>query len=123
MSLSKDFIEKIQRQLIKEKKRIENDLADFTTAQSGKSRKMVFPDYGDHAGENASEVASFDNDTSVKNTLEKALRDVNASLKRIKEGTYGTCKYCHKDITEQRLQIRPTSSACIECKKRLSGEN
>ena len=123
MSLNKDFIKKMQAKLAKEKERIEKDLASFTTAKDGKVRKTIFPQYGDHMGENASEVASFDNAVSVKNTLEKALRDINSSLKRIKDGKYGTCKYCSKEIRQKRLEIRPTSSACIDCKKRLSGES
>lgn len=122
MVFAKNFIKKMQTKLLAEKKRIENDLADFTT-KSSKGNKVVFPDYGDHSDENAGEVATFDNIVALKNTLEKELRDIEAALQRLKGGSYGTCKYCKKEITPQRLQIRPTSSACVECKKRLSGED
>lgn len=122
MSLNKDFIKKIKKRLEKEKQRLENELADFTI-KKGKNSETIFPEYGDHMGENASEVASYDNAVSVKNTLGKELRDINNALKRIKNNNYGICKYCKKNISEKRLQIRPTSSACISCKKKLSGEN
>ncbi len=121
MALDKKFIKQIEDKLLAEKKRIENDLADFTI-KDGKVSKTVFPQYGDHVGENAAEVMSYDNAVSVKNTLEKTLRDIKSSLKRIKDGDYGKCKYCGKEITQKRIEIRPTSSACIECKKKLSGE-
>ncbi len=122
MSLSKDFIKKMEKKLLEEKARLEEDIADFTI-KKGKNNITVFPEYGDHSGENASEVASYDNNLSVKNTLEKELRDIKKALKRIEDGTYGICKYCHKEITQQRLTIRPTSSACVICKKKLSGED
>jgi len=118
MDHTKSFIEKMQKKLLAEKRRFEKELADFTV-KKGKINETVFPEYGNHVGENASEVASFDSDVAVKNTLEKALRDVNASLKRIEDGNYGICKYCHKQIAQKRMEIRPTSSACIECKKKL----
>lgn len=121
MALDKKFIKQIEAKLLAEKKQIENDLADFTVKQ-GKESKAIFPEYGDHSGENAAEVMSYDSDLSVKNTLEKTLRDINSSLKRVKDGDYGKCKYCAKDISPKRLEIRPTSSACIECKKKFSGE-
>ena len=121
MALDKKFIKQIENKLLAEKKRIANDLADFTI-KDGKVSETIFPQYGDHAGENAAEVMSYDSAISVKNTLEKTLRDIKSSLKRIKDGKYGKCKYCDKYISQKRLEIRPTSSACIQCKKKLSGE-
>ena len=121
MALDKKFLKKMEEKLAKEKERIEDDLANFTVKQ-GKVSKTIFPEYGDHVGENAAEVMSYDSDTSVKNTLEKTLRDIKSSLKRIKDGQYGICKYCSQQINQKRLEIRPTSSACIDCKKKLSGE-
>ena len=121
MSLDKKFTQKMQKQLLAEKKRIEDDLADYTVKQ-GKTSKTIFPEYGDHNGENASEVMSYNNAVAIKNTLDKALRDVNAALQRIKNGSYGICKYCQQEISQARLEARPTSSACIKCKKKLLGE-
>jgi len=80
------------------------------------------PDYGEQSGENAAEVASFDNDSSLKNVLNATLRDINSSLGRLADGTYGICKYCGQEISHERLEIRPTSSSCVECKKKFSGE-
>jgi DnaK suppressor protein len=121
MAIAKESLDKIKKILESEKERLEAELGDLTV-KKGKINQTVFPQFGDHAGENASEVASYDNAISVKNTLEKELRDVVSSLKRIKDKSYGTCKYCKKVIGEKRLEIRPTSSACIDCKKKFSGE-
>ena len=34
----------------------------------------------------------------------------------------GICKYCDQPIDEKRLRARPTSGACISCKKTLTDE-
>ncbi len=121
MALSKEFIKKMKTHLLSEKKRLEADLADYIT-KHGNQADVAFPEYGDHNGENAAEVMSYDNALAVKNTLEKELRDINNALKRIEDGSYGICKYCHQPIAEKRLEARPTSSTCINCKKKFSGE-
>ena len=121
MAFSKNFLEKIKKHLLNEKQKLEDQLADFIV-QTEEGNTTTFPQYGDHSGENASEVATYENDISIKSTLEKDLRDVKATLQRIKDGTYGVCKYCSRPIKQGRLEIRPTSSACIKCKKKLAGE-
>lgn len=119
--LSKEFIEKMKEKLLKEKDGLEKRLSGF--AQKSKNVKddydAKFPEYGDENGENAREVATYSDNLSLEKSLEKALRDVNKSLERIKNRTYGICKYCGKEIGEERLSARPVSSACVECKEKL----
>ena len=43
------------------------------------------------------------------------LRDVESALDRIKDGTYGTCVRCGRDIGMARLRANPAASRCIEC--------
>ena len=81
-----------------------------------------FPNFGDSEDENAAEVAQFTDNLSLEDELEKALRDVDSSLKRIENGSYGLCNYCKQAIDEKRLIARPTSSSCIRCKKTLTQE-
>jgi DnaK suppressor protein len=121
-NLDKEFIKKIEDQLLAEKARLENELAEFTKKNPHNSSDYDanFPTIGDSEDENAAEVATYSDNLTLERTLESALRDVNDSLKRIKEGTYGICKYCGKPINPERLMARPTSSACMDCKTKLS---
>ncbi len=79
-------------------------------------------EFGDDEDENATEVAIQGDRSAVAEQLEKALKDANKALDRIEDGTYGICKYCNEPIEEGRLQIRPTSSSCVKCKKQLQQE-
>lgn len=123
--LSADFINKVKAQLMEEEGRLERELEKMNTkgkATSGGDYDAAFPSYGDKDDENAAEVAEYATNLSLEQDLDKALRDVKTALERLKKGTYGICKYCKKNIEERRLLARPTSSACVECKKTITQE-
>jgi DnaK suppressor protein len=121
---SKEFLDRIHEQLLAKKEDVENELKAFAE-QSPKNKAdydTTFPDLGDKTDENAAEVVEYSTNLSLESTLEKVLEDVNEALERFDAGTYGVCKYCKKPIDEKRLIARPTSSACIDCKKKLTLE-
>ena len=120
MAFTEKFLDQIKKKLLAEKDHIKKELLGDTTTQTDKGQEITFPQYGDHVGENASEVASFDNELATNNILKKTLRDIDDALKRISAGKYGVCKYCGKEINPKRLEARPTSSACIDCKNKFS---
>ncbi|HOZ36455.1 MAG TPA: TraR/DksA C4-type zinc finger protein [bacterium] len=122
MTFDPNFLKQIKTKLLAEKEKVEHELSEFTVKTATGKDEVAFPDYGEQSGENAAEVASFDNDSSLKNVLNATLRDINSSLGRLADGTYGICKYCGQEISHERLEIRPTSSSCVECKKKFSGE-
>jgi len=43
------------------------------------------------------------------------LRDVKATLRRIQDGTFGTCIECESAISPKRLAAVPWASRCIQC--------
>jgi DnaK suppressor protein len=47
------------------------------------------------------------------------LKDVEAALDRIKNGTYGKCDCCGRSIHPARLETMPTTALCIDCKTQL----
>jgi RNA polymerase-binding protein DksA len=123
-NLDKEFLKKIEKQLLEEKARLEKELAQFTQKNPHNKADFDanFPTIGDAEDENAAEVAVYSDNLTLERTLESALRDVNSALKRIEEGSYGICKYCGKPIDPKRLEARPASSACMECKTKFSGK-
>ena len=123
-SFSKEFLTKIKTTLLEEKARLEQELGTFTkkNAHLTGDYNSTFPEYGDKDDENAAEVAEYAAEVPLEESFEKTLRDTNISLERLEEGTYGICKYCKKPIEEKRLLARPTSSACVSCKKAITQE-
>ena len=119
-----EFLEKIKQLLLEAKVNLEVELqhlAKKNTHVAG-DYDAVMPEYGDKDDENALEVAEYTTNRPLEITLEKTLHDVVKSLERLTKGTYGICKYCDERIDEKRLLARPTSSACVSCKKTLTDE-
>jgi len=125
MALNQKFIKEMETGLKEEKKKLEAQLAEISTNSSRNPGENTasFPNFGDAEDENAAEVTTFSNNLTLERTLETGLRDVNKALESIASGKYGICKYCHKEIDEKRLRARPTSSSCIDCKKKLTLES
>ena len=117
-------LEKFKTLLLDEKSKLEKDLNIFSNKDQSEpgNYNARFPNFGSDEGENANEVAEYSDRLGLEHTLEDQLRDVNKALARIEKGTYGICQHCGNPIEEARLEIRPTSSSCINCKKRLQGE-
>lgn len=123
-ALAADFLKKIKTLLLEQELKLERELAQFAKKNPRLSDDFNsnFPDYGDKEDENAAEVAEYAVNLSLEQDLERMLRDVKLSLERLAEGTYGICRYCGKPIDAKRLLIRPTSSACVACKKAITQE-
>lgn len=122
--MNQEFVLLIKRKLEQEKERLEKNLATFTekNIHNVNDYETEYPDFGDEYDENAQEVTVFDERLSLEKTLEDELRDVKNALEMIEQNKYGICKYCFKEIEEGRLLARPTSSSCVECKKKRKGE-
>ena len=46
------------------------------------------------------------------NVGQKEIAAIRAALKRMDDGTYGTCVKCGEDISEQRLDVLPYTPFC-----------
>lgn len=120
--LTQSFIEKIKKNLLEEKAKLEKELLRFAKkdpkAEGGFNTE--YKNYGDEDEENAKEIAEYSDNLALEKSLESSLRDVNDALKRIEDGTYGVCKYCGEVMPEGRIEARPASSACVLCKEKLT---
>ncbi len=49
---------------------------------------------------------------------EKAhLSKLNLALRKIEDGSFGTCVECEEPINKKRLEARPETQLCIRCKE------
>jgi DnaK suppressor protein len=73
--------------------------------------------YDNHLADTATETYDRELDYTLEENSEHVLRDIDAALKRIEDGTYGTCTNCGKQIPEERLEARPWATLCIDCQR------
>jgi DnaK suppressor protein len=49
---------------------------------------------------------------------EKVFLDkIEKALRKIEDGTFGTCEECEEEINVKRLEARPETTLCIQCKE------
>jgi DnaK suppressor protein len=52
----------------------------------------------------------------------KLITKIKEALERIENGTYGICEECEEEIFEGRLNARPVTKLCIDCKSRQESD-
>lgn len=121
--MDKEILKQIKTKLLSDKESIEEQLASIASKNihNDDDYNARFPEYGDESGENANEIADFNDNLALERNLEKILVDINKAILNIEKKGYGRCKYCNKDIDPKRLLARPASSSCVRCKEKLTG--
>lgn len=62
----------------------------------------------------ADNIEEYESNTAITSELEIRLKNINAALLRIEEGTYGVCRVCGKEIESDRLEANPAAETCKE---------
>src|SRR5271165_6805047 len=84
------------------------DLRGFQTdASSGDSADLAFDSGNEEVTSQLAELES------------RELSQIERSLARLKQGTYGLCEGCQKKIPVARLNALPFSTTCIECAREM----
>lgn len=104
MQAIKKKLEKQRAELLQE--------AENTLTTKLSMEKESFPDPTDQA------VAELDNNfmLRLRDREQKLLKKIDEALARIENGTYGICESCGNPISIKRLEARPVTTLCIECK-------
>lgn len=87
--------------------------AKTTVSDMNRTDEEHFPDPTDRASRETDRNFTL----RVKDRERKLVAKLKEALERIDDGTYGICELCGEDITEKRLEARPVTTHCIECKK------
>ena len=99
----KEKLENMGKNLLQE---AEKTLSDMTVNNDN------YPDPTDRAS--AESDRNFE--LRIRDRERKLLAKVKAALERIEGGTYGICDECGDEIGDKRLEARPVTTLCIDCK-------
>ena len=70
--------------------------------------------------EGAGELVEIFQESEIRASLEKTLKDIKQALGLMESGDYGVCKYCKEPIPIKRLKVRPVSTSCVKCKSQFT---
>jgi DnaK suppressor protein len=74
--------------------------------------KENFPDPTDRASLEADRNFML----RIRDRESKLIKKIKQALERIDNGTFGICESCGENISIKRLNARPVTTQCIECK-------
>lgn len=103
--MNKNLFSKIEEKLRLTKKELENELKKL-------NEPVDMGDDIDSFEEEADEATEFSANAGMALTLKRRYHRVLDALNKIKNGTYGTCEKCGKQIEMEILEIDPESRLC-----------
>ncbi len=92
------------------RKRLGGELRDLRSSKSqdsGDAADMAFDSGNEEVSSQLAELES------------RELRQIERSLVRLKQGTYGVCEGCARKIPVARLNALPFSTTCIGCQREM----
>jgi YteA family regulatory protein len=115
--------DRFREALLEERKRVQAAIENLQEETSGTLSDDAGEQsaYDNHLADTATETYDRELDYTLEENSEHVLAGIEAALKRIEEGTYGTCSNCGKQIPEDRLEALPWATLCIDCQRHLEG--
>lgn len=105
-----------EKALRTERKHLVHQLDELGAAESGDLRSDL--DFGESFADAAAVTAERTEVLGLVESLKNQLEEVDKALAHIESGTYGTCDNCGNEIGTDRIQFRPSSVLCIDCKSK-----
>uniref|UniRef100_A0A7C4EPE4 RNA polymerase-binding transcription factor DksA n=1 Tax=Thermodesulfovibrio aggregans TaxID=86166 RepID=A0A7C4EPE4_9BACT len=99
----------IKKRLIQQKQQI---LVDAGIMLSNLPSETNLSEIGDIASEEINRNFLL----RLRDRDRKLLKKIEKAIEKIENGTYGICESCGAEIPIERLEARPVTDLCIECK-------
>jgi RNA polymerase-binding protein DksA len=111
--------EHFRKRLLEERQRAQEALDYLHNEHPGSIQDETQEIQSDnHPGDVATVTFDRELDYTLEENEERVLGAIDAALRRIEDGTYGTCASCARPIGEERLEALPWTTRCIDCKRR-----
>ena len=106
--------ERYRELLLEERRKVTDAIAYLQTENPGSMDEEI-PETG--MADTATVTLDREVDYSLEENAAHVLREIDDALKRLDDGTFGTCRRCGKPIGAERLDAMPYVTLCIDCKR------
>lgn len=113
----KNTIEFLQRHLLRQQKEVERNLKQVSEDDPASSPALV---ESSEPGTDSYIAETHSKSVVLEKKLIDAKTGIMVALQKIKNGTYGRCERCGKQIEVGRLLAMPTAQYCVSCSTKLS---
>jgi len=108
--------DEVRRRLDEERTRLEGLREGFDDlhAESEDASLSELSSLDQHQADVGTETFNRERDLSILERVEAELADIDHAMRRLDEGSYGTCEACGKPIGDERLEAMPAARFCLE---------
>lgn len=108
--MEKKIVERFKKQLLEKREEILNEAGKTLSDMTDHNQNI--PDPNDRA--TVESGRSFE--LRIRDRERKLLSKIEEALERVEEGEFGMCEDCGEEIGLKRLEARPVTTLCIDCK-------
>lgn len=116
-------IQKMKQRLEEKQADLQGQIADLTEAHPTPVDPIEASEGPQDFEETAVDFLEMNQEQSVLVNEQALLTMVQRALRRIDEGTYGTCVDCGQPIPEKRLEAIPWAARCVKDEEKLERRN
>jgi RNA polymerase-binding transcription factor len=100
-----------RRKLLEEQERIVGALERL--------REALKEEVDTDAEEGDPDLIEREKNVALVSQLEYKREGIHAALRAIEKGTYGLCERCGKEISVERLEVKPDATLCVQCQSEV----
>jgi DnaK suppressor protein len=115
LTLREKKIQGIKKRLISQKEALLSEAEEALNELPGQT---TFPDLGDQASAETDRNFML----RLRGREQRLLKKIENALDRIEQGIFGICEKCGEVIDLRRLDARPVTTMCIDCKTQQEEE-
>jgi RNA polymerase-binding protein DksA len=71
------------------------------------------------AEEGEPDLIEREKNVALVSQMEYKLEGIDAALRALDKGTYGLCERCGKEISMERLEVKPDATLCVQCQSEV----
>ena len=105
-------LEKLKAKLLERQRMLTEEVREKREQAATEGADEPFGVVGDAGDESVLRMITDLDITEAGRDVEE-LRDIDAALRRMEDGSYGTCNECGQEIGYPRLEVQPTATRCI----------
>ncbi len=105
----------LRARLEAERKRLNDELAQLSANAYPQDERREGSPFGKRE-EEATEALELEKRLALEKDIRDKLVEIEQSLAKIDEGSYGKCDQCGQDIEPGRLEALPQANLCLSCK-------
>jgi len=110
----------VKQRLLEERQRLQEAIDNLRNQHAGslhdETAELSVAD--NHPGDIGTETFDRELDEGLEEGAARQLEQIDGALRRIEDGSFGTCAACGKPIGEERLQAVPWATLCIDDQRR-----